>query len=259
MARLCSPCTSLTVKLVSIHDLAVVMVTWRVIVWARRLHRSLPLSVRSALLYANLHCSMKGSCLNRSAPAGLLQGVEARVKRPEYARLLADCQAQYCGARLGLVEPVVRQRVAAFARQPLPTLTRSGCAHLMQVLALDNRADAFELTCALRRGYGLYTGLVQAQAAHRKLIRILCLACGLEQKCRPAKDTNHSSMLRQCRSARWSTSYSSTSSPAASADGAPGLEVLMEPLCTVRLDELALSYLSTGPRALRTLPGHSVA
>jgi len=55
------------------------------------------------------------------------------VKRPEYARLLADCQAQYCGARLGLVEPVVRQRVAAFARQPLPTLTRSGCAHLMQV------------------------------------------------------------------------------------------------------------------------------
>jgi hypothetical protein len=65
--------------------------------------------------------------------AGLLQGVEARVKRPEYARLLADCQAQYCGARLGLVEPVVRQRVAAFARQPLPTLTRSGCAHLMQV------------------------------------------------------------------------------------------------------------------------------
>ena len=56
------------------------------------------------------------------------------MKRPEYARLLADCQAQYCGARLGLVEPVVRQRVAAFARQPLPTLTRSGCAHLMQVL-----------------------------------------------------------------------------------------------------------------------------
>ena len=61
------------------------------------------------------------------------------MKRPEYARLLADCQAQYCGARLGLVEPVVRQRVAAFARQPLPTLTRSGCAHLMQVLPMLRR------------------------------------------------------------------------------------------------------------------------
>ena len=77
-------------------------------------------------------CSIAGDS-TPAAIAGLLQGVEARVKRPEYARLLADCQAQYCGARLGLVEPVVRQRVAAFARQPLPTLTRSGCAHLMQV------------------------------------------------------------------------------------------------------------------------------
>lgn len=72
-----------------------------------------------------LHSNVSGT--------GLLQGVEARSQRPEYARLLAECQAQYCEARLGLVAPVVRQRVAAFAIQPLPSLTRTGCAYLMQV------------------------------------------------------------------------------------------------------------------------------
>lgn len=57
-----------------------------------------------------------------------------RAKAPEYGRLLGDCRALYCEARLGLVAPVTRGRVAALTAQPLPALTRSGCAYLMQVM-----------------------------------------------------------------------------------------------------------------------------
>ena len=65
--------------------------------------------------------------------AGLLSGVAARAKAPEYSRLLGDCRGLYCETRLGLVAPVTRSRIAALAGQPLPTLTRRGCAYLMQV------------------------------------------------------------------------------------------------------------------------------
>ena len=64
--------------------------------------------------------------------AGLLHGIEVRATRPEYGQLLGDCQRAYCAARLALVGGVTRARMAAFAREPLPTLTRSGCAYLMQ-------------------------------------------------------------------------------------------------------------------------------
>lgn len=77
------------------------------------------------------------SCLSvcRTAPldAGLLSGVASRAKAPEYSRLLADCRGLYCETRVALVGPVTRSRVAALAGQPLSTLTRSGCAYLMQV------------------------------------------------------------------------------------------------------------------------------
>ena len=65
--------------------------------------------------------------------SGLLHGIEARAARPEYGQLLGDCQRAYCAARFALVGSVTRARMAAFAREPLPTLTRSGCAYLMQV------------------------------------------------------------------------------------------------------------------------------
>ena len=65
--------------------------------------------------------------------AGLLHGIEARAARPEYGQLLGDCQRAYCAARLVLVGGVTHARMAALAREPLPTLTRSGCAYLMQV------------------------------------------------------------------------------------------------------------------------------
>lgn len=57
----------------------------------------------------------------------------ARAKRPEYAQLLTDCQRVYCEVRLGLVAEITADRIAEYAREPLPSLTRSGCSYLMQV------------------------------------------------------------------------------------------------------------------------------
>ncbi len=71
----------------------------------------------------------------RFALPELLAGIAARAKRPEYAQLLADCQRLYCEVRLGLVSDIIAARIAEHAREPLPSLTRSGCSYLMQVLA----------------------------------------------------------------------------------------------------------------------------
>ncbi|KAL6777652.1 COG3 [Auxenochlorella protothecoides x Auxenochlorella symbiontica] len=49
----------------------------------------------------------------------LLAGVEARAgSRPEYARLLSDCQGSYCGARLVVLAPVVYAALARGAGLP---------------------------------------------------------------------------------------------------------------------------------------------
>ena len=68
-----------------------------------------------------------------AAGQGCCRGVAAHSKAPEYARLLGDCRAAYCAARVSLVAPVARARIAALASQPLATVTRSGAAYLMQV------------------------------------------------------------------------------------------------------------------------------
>jgi hypothetical protein len=73
-------------------------------------------------------CHADRLCVN----AGILSGVAQRAKAPEYARLLGDCRGLYCEARLGLVAPVTRARIAALSVQQLPSLTRAGCAYLMQ-------------------------------------------------------------------------------------------------------------------------------
>ncbi|BDA42423.1 Conserved oligomeric Golgi complex subunit 3 [Coccomyxa sp. Obi] len=70
---------------------------------------------------------------------GLLAGVAARAKRPEYAQLLADCQRVYCEVRLGLVAEITADRIAEYAREPLPSLTRSGCSYLMQVCQMEHQ------------------------------------------------------------------------------------------------------------------------
>lgn len=59
----------------------------------------------------------------------------ARAQRREYMQLLADCQRGYCEVRLQLVADVVGARMAEYAREPLPALTRSGCSYLMQARA----------------------------------------------------------------------------------------------------------------------------
>ena len=69
--------------------------------------------------------------------AGLLAGVAARAQRREYMQLLADCQRVYCEVRLLLVADLVAARMGEYAREPLPSLTRSGCSYLMQACALS--------------------------------------------------------------------------------------------------------------------------
>lgn len=65
--------------------------------------------------------------------AGLLEGLQARVQRPEYAHTLSRCVAMYCEVRSQLLTPVVQARCKEYAAQPLPSLVRSGCAYLIQV------------------------------------------------------------------------------------------------------------------------------
>ena len=70
--------------------------------------------------------------------AGLLAGIQARVQRPEYARLLSDCQILYCDTRLQLVNGVTHDAILHMSSEPLPILARDGWAYLMQVWLLHS-------------------------------------------------------------------------------------------------------------------------
>lgn len=59
--------------------------------------------------------------------------MQARVQRPEYARLLSDCQILYCDTRLQLVSGVTHDAILHMSSEPLPILARDGWAYLMQV------------------------------------------------------------------------------------------------------------------------------
>ncbi|KAL9311616.1 putative oligomeric Golgi complex, subunit 3 protein [Arabidopsis thaliana] len=64
----------------------------------------------------------------------VLEEIESRSARKEYVQILAECHRLYCEQRLSLVKGIVHQRVSDFAKkEALPSLTRSGCAYLMQV------------------------------------------------------------------------------------------------------------------------------
>ena len=67
--------------------------------------------------------------------AGLLTGIQARAQRPEYARLLSDCEILYCDTRLQLVTGVTHDAVLHMTGQSLPVLVRDGWAYIMQVWA----------------------------------------------------------------------------------------------------------------------------
>ncbi|XP_062161819.1 conserved oligomeric Golgi complex subunit 3 [Alnus glutinosa] len=70
----------------------------------------------------------------------LLEEIESRSSRKEYVQLLAECHRLYCEQRLSLVRGIVHQRISEFAKkEALPSLTRSGCAYLMQVCQLEHQ------------------------------------------------------------------------------------------------------------------------
>ncbi|XP_058108696.1 conserved oligomeric Golgi complex subunit 3 [Magnolia sinica] len=70
----------------------------------------------------------------------VLVEVESRSSRKEYAQVLAECHRLYCEQRLSLVKGIVQQRISEFSKkEALPSLTRSGCAYLMQVCQLEHQ------------------------------------------------------------------------------------------------------------------------
>ncbi|XP_073033506.1 conserved oligomeric Golgi complex subunit 3-like [Primulina eburnea] len=70
----------------------------------------------------------------------VLEEIESRKLRKEYVQILTECHKLYCEQRLLLVKGIVQQRISEFAkREALPSLTRSGCAYLMQVCQLEHQ------------------------------------------------------------------------------------------------------------------------
>lgn len=70
----------------------------------------------------------------------VLGEIESRSSRKEYAQILAECHRLYCEQRLSLIRYIVHQRIYEFAKkEALPSLTRSGCAYLVQVCQLEQQ------------------------------------------------------------------------------------------------------------------------
>ncbi|KAL3625255.1 Golgi transport complex subunit 3 [Castilleja foliolosa] len=70
----------------------------------------------------------------------VLEEIESRKPRKEYEQILKECHKLYCEQRLSLVRGIVHQRISEFAKkEALPSLTRSGCAYLMQVCQLEHQ------------------------------------------------------------------------------------------------------------------------
>ncbi|TYH93083.1 hypothetical protein ES332_A13G228400v1 [Gossypium tomentosum] len=70
----------------------------------------------------------------------ILEEIESKASRKEYVYLLVECHKLYCEQRLSLIKGTVHQRISEFAKKEgLPSLTRSGCAYLMQVCQLEHQ------------------------------------------------------------------------------------------------------------------------
>uniref|UniRef100_M1CJI3 Conserved oligomeric Golgi complex subunit 3 n=1 Tax=Solanum tuberosum TaxID=4113 RepID=M1CJI3_SOLTU len=70
----------------------------------------------------------------------ILEEIESRTPRKEYIQLLEECHKLYCEQRLSLIRDIVQQRISEFSRkEALSSLTRSGCAYLMQVCQLEHQ------------------------------------------------------------------------------------------------------------------------
>ncbi|CAI9097344.1 OLC1v1033743C1 [Oldenlandia corymbosa var. corymbosa] len=74
----------------------------------------------------------------------ILEEIEIRRPRKEYVQILAECHKLYCEQRLSLVKGIVQQRISEFSKkEELPSLTRSGCAYLMQVCLLEHQLFSY--------------------------------------------------------------------------------------------------------------------
>ncbi|KAJ3704870.1 hypothetical protein LUZ61_008575 [Rhynchospora tenuis] len=70
----------------------------------------------------------------------ILGEIEGRASRKKFAQILSDCHKLYCEQRLYLIKGIVQQRVLDYAKkEPLTSLTRSGCAYLMQVCQFEHQ------------------------------------------------------------------------------------------------------------------------
>ncbi|KAI4379594.1 hypothetical protein MLD38_005872 [Melastoma candidum] len=70
----------------------------------------------------------------------VLGEIESRASRKEYAQILAECHKLYCEQRLSLIRGIVQQRISEYAKkETLPSLTRAGCAYLVQVCQLEHQ------------------------------------------------------------------------------------------------------------------------
>ncbi|MCL7023786.1 hypothetical protein MKW94_009497, partial [Papaver nudicaule] len=70
----------------------------------------------------------------------VLVEIESRASKKEYAQVLAECHKLYCEQRLSLIKSIVHLRISEFAKkEELPSLTRSGCAYLVQVCLLEHQ------------------------------------------------------------------------------------------------------------------------
>nr|XP_043637301.1 conserved oligomeric Golgi complex subunit 3 isoform X2 [Erigeron canadensis] len=70
----------------------------------------------------------------------ILEEIERRSSRKEYVQILSECHRIYCEQRLSLVKGIVSQRITEYSKkETLPSLTRSGCAYLMQVCQLEHQ------------------------------------------------------------------------------------------------------------------------
>ncbi|KAK6126702.1 hypothetical protein DH2020_039559 [Rehmannia glutinosa] len=80
----------------------------------------------------------------------VLVEIESRKPRKEYVQILTECHKLYCEQRLSLVRGIVHQRISEFAKkEALPSLTRSGCAYLMQQNTIGYLDDFVFITFSL--------------------------------------------------------------------------------------------------------------
>ncbi|KAF7837597.1 conserved oligomeric Golgi complex subunit 3 [Senna tora] len=70
----------------------------------------------------------------------VLEEIESRSSRKEYGQILEECHRLYCEQRLSLIRGIVQRRISEFSKkEALPSLTRSGCAYLIQVCQLEHQ------------------------------------------------------------------------------------------------------------------------